>query len=396
MKPSEILKSLTGETHPLAEKRLGFSAGELRTASPREELLGPVTARLYRKEEDAADIRRVLLRWPGGSVDLQPTKGLSVGAYEHNGWKPFWEPVRPGIISPEQDDLLGDVLVHGELTKSLRWIENFAGTVELLGLSNWGMPYRDPAEGAVLPLHGEASHIPVSGLTISTSDRHIVVTGSFELNLGWWTDPDTGKPWYQRGVKAWKVTRHLLIDTQNGELQGVDEVENIGREAMVPDWGYHFQFRAAPGAELRIPSRSVESRFSDSVDEDFRIWRPAEDPTSRVERGYVHKGLTLERGPLGGDVVRGQALYPDGTKTLFTMPAAAYTLSWFSAGGKESLEFALPESPEESLIPVPWDGMGPEIGVSALDHDGNIDPEVSHPPLPPGEQVSLYFRIAAG
>ncbi|MFW5975981.1 MAG: DUF4432 family protein [Alkalispirochaetaceae bacterium] len=393
---SKLLDKLTTKSGAEEGLTISLEEAELRTGTVRKESLGPITVELYRKKEDAADVRRVAVAWPGGSIDLLPTKGLTVGSYEHNGWKPFWEPVRPGIVSPERDDLLGDVLVHGERTKSLRWLENFAGCIELLGLTNWGMPYHDPSQDVVLPLHGEASHIPAAGLTILLREPFVAVSGSFAVNNGWWRELDRSKPWYQRGEKAWKVTRNILIDTQSGELQGIDEIENVGEEAMVPDWGYHFQFRAAPGAELRIPSRSVESRFSDSVEEDFRVWRPAEDPKERVERGYIHKGLVLEPGPLGGDVVRGEAVYPDGEKTLFTIPAAAYTLSWFSAGGKGSLEFALPESPEESLIPVPWDGMGPEIGVSALDHDGNVDPTVPHPPLAPGERVTLYFSIARG
>ncbi len=396
MTQNELLEKLTSQTGAETWKTLTLGEEELRTGRTRQEKLGPVTVELYRKAEDAEDIRRVAVFWAGGSIDLLPTKGLSVGAYEHQGWKPFWEPVRVGIISPEKDDLLGDVLVHGETTRSLRWLENFAGCIELLGLSNWGMPYDDPSEGVVLPLHGEASHIPLAELTISVWGDHVAVTGSFAVNLGWWRDQERGEPWYRRGNRAWKVTRHLLIDTQSGELQGVDEIENVGVEPMAPDWGYHFQFRAAPGAELRIPSERVKSRFSDTVEEEYRIWRPAENPKAREERGYIHKGLALEKGPLGGEVVRGEAIYPDGQRTFFTIPAAAFTLSWFSAGGKGSLEFALPESPEESLIPVPWDGMGPEIGVSPLDHDGNIDPAVAHPPLAPGEQVTLYFRLARG
>lgn len=238
MKPRELLERLAGGSREPEGRVLSFPEQELRTGPPREESLGSATVKLYQKPQDAKDVRRVMMAWPKGFVDLQPTKGLTVGAYEHRGWKPFWEPVRLGIISPEEDDILGDVLIHGERTHSLRWIENFAGCIELLGLSNWGMPYDDPGEGVVLPLHGEASHIPLSVLTV--------------------------------------------------------------------------------------------------------------------------------------------------------------TLSWFSAGGKGSLEFALPESPDESLIPVPWDGMGPEIGVSPLDHDGNFDPQIAHPPLAPGEKLALYFRVAPG
>jgi acyl-ACP thioesterase len=41
-----------------------------------------------------------------------------------------------------------------------------------------------------------------------------------------------------------------------------------------------------------------------------------------------------------------------------------------------------------------WDGMGLEIGSSALDHNGNIDKTVSYEPaLSPGDSITIPFRI---
>ena len=41
-----------------------------------------------------------------------------------------------------------------------------------------------------------------------------------------------------------------------------------------------------------------------------------------------------------------------------------------------------------------WDGMGLEIGSSALDHNGNIDKTVSYEPdLSPGEHRTILLKI---
>jgi hypothetical protein len=379
--------------------RTVFSAGDLRSGTPRRTQLGAEAVESYRGQRDASDVRRLRLSWEQGSLELLPSKGLSVGAYRHGDWYPFWEPVVTGLISPDAEDLTGAMLVNGEEVAAMRWVENFAGCIELLGLSNWGMPRADPYTGELLPLHGEASHVPVEEVEIASGSGHIVACGSFDVHHGWWRaseweDHRDTRPWYQRGDPQWRVRRLVVVDTARPQLQIVDEITNVGIEPAKPDWGYHVQLRAADGARLLIPSRRVEDRFAGEVPEGFERWRPTPAPDSpREEHGYIHKGLETMRDPFGGSAVRGAALYPDAAPTCFTMPAAAYTLSWFSAGGKNTLGFARPETPEESHIPVPWDGMGPEIGASALDHDGNVDPEISHPPLAPGAALRLYTGL---
>jgi len=378
-----------------------FGPDAFRREPPATETLGPFEVTRYRKTADAEDVRRLALSWGGGSIDLLPTKGLSIGAYVHGSWKPFWEPEVPGLISPDREDLLGPMLIHGASMESMRWLENFAGCVELLGFSNWGMPDREPGGSTILPLHGEASHIPVSRLEVTAGGTAVATTavihGRVPIPHAWWTDADTSRPWYERGQAQWRLDRWIVLSLKAPRLVIVDEVTNVGRASRHLDWGYHFQFRAQDGARLMIPSRSVEGRFGSQLPEQFERWEPSPDaatPSQRYERGYIHKGLDVETSPIGTPVVRGLAEYPSETSTCFIMPAAAFTLSWFSCGGAGSLEFAIPERPQESAIPIPWDGMGPEIGASSLDHDGNVDPAISHAPVEPGQTVRLYSELS--
>jgi hypothetical protein len=399
-----------------------FGAEAFRGEPPGVDTVGPLEVSRYRTESDAEDVRRLRLSWDGGSIDLLPTKGLSIGAYVHGSWKPFWEPVVPGLISPDREDLLGPMLVNGARMESMRWLENFAGCVELLGFSNWGMPRKEDEGGVTLPLHGEASHIPVSSLEItvcavggaagagsveSASLPIAVIHGRVPVPEAWWREPDTSRPWYERGRSQWRLDRRLVLSLESPRLVMVDEVKNVGDASRHLDWGYHYQFRAENGARLLIPSESVEGRFEPEVPGGFERWTPSPDAadsaadsgapgatSKRYERGYIHKGLDIETSPIGTPVVRGLASYPSASSTCFVMPAATYTLSWFSCGGAGSLEFAFPERPNESALPVSWDGMGPEIGSSALDDDGNVDPGISHPPVAPGESIRLYSELS--
>jgi len=378
-----------------------FGAEAFRREPPQSDTVGPFEVSRYRKENDADDVRRLGLSWDGGSIDLLPSKGLSIGTYVHGNWKPFWEPVVPALISPEREDLLGPMLVNGAHKESMRWLENFAGCIELLGFSNWGMPRKESDSGVTLPLHGEASHMPVSGVQIAAGVAGGaaigVVHGRAPVPHAWWRETDTSRPWYERGRPQWRLDRWLVLSIDSPRLIMIDEVTNVGDGACHLDWGYHYQFRAEEGARLLIPSESVEGRFEAGVPEGFHRWEPSHNtapPSQRYERGYIHKGLEVETSPVGTPVVRGMASYPSGPTTCFTMPAATYTLSWFSCGGAGSLEFAFPERPNESAIPISWDGMGPEIGSSSLDHDGNVDPAISHDPVAPGDAVRLYSELS--
>jgi len=66
-------------------------------------------------------------------------------------------------------------------------------------------------------------------------------------------------------------------------------------------------------------------------------------------------------------------------------------MSWFSCGGAEDDEFLLPDG--SKWLHRNWDGVGPEIGASPLDHDGDVDPEVEVSELDPGESTSLNILI---
>lgn len=393
----EAVEQLCGGQPPHAESWYTLTAEDVRTGSLFSAALGSVHIRTIRRPHDAPDVRRLVLSWKSGEIELQPTKGLSIGPYSHDRWRPFWEPVVAGILSPDRENIAGELLLDGHPVAGLRWIENFSGCVELLGLSNWGMPRNDDATGVTLPLHGEAARIPVDGVAFAVTNGLILISASFSVNSFWWRENDADTPWYRRGEPNWRITRTILVDTDQPRLQFVDAFTNTGDIPAVPEWGYHLQLRAEPDAQLLIPSRSVEHRRKgEPVPERFRYWTSPSDPAVREERGYVHKGCRTLPGPFDTPIVRGSALYPRGPATLFLIPAAAYTLSWFSCGGAGSLEFTLPEAPRTSMMPTGWDGMGPEIGVSPLDHDGNVDPTIVHRKLPPGETTRLFFSIEMG
>jgi hypothetical protein len=368
-----------------------FQMPELRYGDPRRELLGPCTICLIQEVHDDYDVRRLRVSWSGGSLELLPTKGLSIGRYFHDNWDPFWDPVVLSVISPDREQLTAPLLVEGRITEGMRWLENFSGCIELLGLSNWGMPEKDTVSGRTKPLHGEAARIPVDSVGFSLFEDLLRIEASFNLNSRWWMEPEGIIPWYRRGYLDWNIKRTIFLHTRVPGLEILDRIRNISTATAVPDWGYHFQLRARSGAQLEIPSRRVVCREGDEPEDPrWNQWTAAKDETQREERGYIHLGLEAETGPLGTDVVRGFARYPGGPDTRFTIPAASCTLSWFSCGGGKSLEFARPEASDQSMMPLPWDGMGPEIGSSPLDPEGIVDQAINHQVLAPGEDLYLY------
>jgi hypothetical protein len=75
-----------------------------------------------------------------------------------------------------------------------------------------------------------------------------------------------------------------------------------------------------------------------------------------------------------------------------SVPPSPYFQTWFCNGGKGSKEFT--DRNGESILMKNWDGMGLEIGSSALDHDGNIDKTVSYEPdLNPGTHRTIRLKI---
>ena len=45
------------------------------------------------------------------------------------------------------------------------------------------------------------------------------------------------------------------------------------------------------------------------------------------------------------------------------------------------------------LLTKNWDGIGPEIGASDLDHNENTDPAISADTLKPGEKMSINLEF---
>lgn len=84
--------------------------------------------------------------------------------------------------------------------------------------------------------------------------------------------------------------------------------------------------------------------------------------------------------------------YPESYGIVATFPVTSYFQTWFCNGGKGSGEFAFLNG--DSLLQKNRDGNSVEIGSSALDHDGNIDPEVPlAEKLKPGEKILVPITI---
>jgi hypothetical protein len=374
---------------------LRFDAEQLRRGAASRSAIGGFVVELGRADGDPDDVRRLVITGTDGfALELLPTKGLSVGYFNTPCGQVFWDIPVEALMSPEKIDLLGEMIIGGRRVKAMRWLENFAGCIELLGLSNWGMPHQRPGSLVLLPLHGEASQIPVDECWIRAGQVVLAARSRFIIRDSWWdASGDRQSPWYLRGRAQWQVTRNVVLDKSRRALQVLDEITNLGSSPAVPDWGYHVQLRAESGARLSIPSRARIDRAGKAVPEDFELWQPSPEPERRFERGYVHYGCPEETNPLGQPAVRGRAIYERGPNTLFTLPRSPYIQSWFSCGGSGGRAYSHPDRPDELFMVRGWNGMGPELGASPLDHNGAADPEIAEPALGPGESRLLFIEV---
>ena len=140
--------------------------------------------------------------------------------------------------------------------------------------------------------------------------------------------------------------------------------------------------------------QQVAMRGGKPLPEDHATYRYAQNPNIREEYGFIHKSLnTHQELPLGVRGLDTLMRYKDGTGIKVTLPHTAYLQTWMSSGGfgdKSSLVWpATDTKPARDILCAGWNGYGPEIGSSALDHDGNIDAEALHPVLAPGERVVI-------
>jgi hypothetical protein len=375
---------------------LSFSSAELRSGPAQVHTLSDVEIRTYRTEKDAKLVRRMGVRLPGDiSAEFLLTKGFSIGAFTVDGRPVFWDPPYDGLLDPDSLDLRASMLINGVPMPGFQYVRNFAGGIELLGLQNWGMPVADQTTGELQPLHGEAANIPVEFVEIAVESSSVVFTAGFTLRGVSYVD-DKGKPWYARGEPLWQVTREIRIssDQLSASMHILDSFANLSDKRRKPDWGYHFQFYAEDGARLEIPHRTAAIRGGGELPPEFDTWRPALDPQKRVERGVIYKNCKTRTAADGSRTIPGRVCYADGRVVEFSLPEAPYVQGWFSCGGSESSELKLSDQlGNDPIMQKPWNGLGPEIGSSALDHDGDVDASVIIPEIEPGEATTLSISI---
>jgi hypothetical protein len=188
------------------------------------------------------------------------------------------------------------------------------------------------------------------------------------------------------------VVKRIELPADRDSLLLTDTVENVSDRTLFPDWGYHVQLRPRPGSRFIIPSESAAPRGGGELPDDFQVWHAAPNPPHRQERGFVHKGVDCSHAfPDGTPAFEARLNHPDGSGVRCLLPPSPYVMSWFSCGGAGDDEFLWPDGSQ--WLHRNWDGVGPEIGASALDHDGDVDPEVSVPMLAPGETTILHMVI---
>jgi hypothetical protein len=269
--------------------------------------------------------------------------------------------------------------------------------VEFYGLQNWGMPRpmeEDKAKGPgkdhprMHPLHGETSNIPVREVEIELGAGSLSVS----CRIPYFSMEGAGMPWYTRGRHLYDLDRTLLFHTgPDPSIEIREVINNRSSEKLRPDWGYHITFRPEPGSRLLVPSRRVEARGGGAVPEDHETWFPADHGGEREETGILHR--ELERLPGEKERSRVILVHPDGTGCSMEIPRTPYFQTWFCRGGAGSEEFTLKNGTR--IMDRNWDGMGIEIGSSALDHDGNTDPSVPDETfLPPGASREIKLKFS--
>ncbi len=340
---------------------------------------------------DPDSVFRFYLESDSFSLEVTPTKGLSVRDFSYNGRQFFWKSPLENLPDPKKVFIEGSMLLNGKPEKGTRWIEYFASHIEMLGLDNWGIP-REKG-GRILGLHGNVSSIPVEEIRVEEKKGIIAVSGFFNVY-----DPNNIYPKDFSELPYFKVEKRIVLDLEKPALLVRDRITNIRRERRFPDWGYHVQLRPEAGCRYLIPSGEVKKRGGGIPEEGFDFWREAAVPVEREERGFIHKGLEVTENafPDGSPGVETLLRYKDGSGIKCVIPLSPYTLSWFSCGGKNGSEFIIPGKagePDRKLLHRNWDGVGPEIGASALDHDGDTDPSMVQDFLEPGESVELQIYL---
>jgi hypothetical protein len=343
---------------------------------------------IFHQENDPLTANRVKVWNKNVEVEFFPSKGLSIAQAWIKGQAIFWE---APISLPDTEDLnlwSDEISINGHPAPGFTFLKTLIGGLELYGLTNWGMPVT--IDGKVELLHGETSNIPVSEILFGTeNEKKCWIQASFLYRT---FEGDDHLPWYERGEAIFKVTRKFTIPAKGLEFFVEDTIENVSNTIQRPDWGYHITFRPEEEARLLVPSKKVQERGGNVLPADIETWHKAKNPSVRTETGIIHQELLVSQSEHEPDTNVSLLAFPNGTGLAVSVPPSPYFQTWFCNGGKGSKEFT--DRNGESILMKNWDGMGLEIGSSALDHDGNIDRTVSYEPdLDPGAQIRIPLRI---
>jgi hypothetical protein len=345
--------------------------------------------RLYRDSGEPENTCRLFIQ--SGELDavLFPTKGLSLGQVNWNGKPVFWDPPYD-LPDPDRLNLWSDdVCINGKPMPGFAFLPTFCAGVELYGLKNWGMPRKDKDTDEIQLLHGETSNIPVAETNVEIDNEGVTVIAAFIYHdmkgLRY-------NPWYRGGAPLYRIKKYFRFETATEAKVIIrDTIENISNYTLMPDWGYHITFRPEKGTRLVVGSKHMEERSGGPLPDDVETWAPQTKPAFREETGIIHKELIdLSSEELKRTIVL--LKHDNGDGFLYTFPKSPYFQTWSCRGGAGSDEFTLKNG--ESLLKKNWDGLGIEIGSSALDHNGNTDKSVGYKPyLRAGQERVIEMEL---
>lgn len=353
---------------------------------------------LFHEGGDPAGVNRIRVESGQLEVEILPSKGFSLGGATFGGKPFFWDPPLEVLPDPTVIDPEAPLLVGGSLAEGFGWIRGFTGGVEMLGPLNWGMPIRT-LQGRLLGLHGAAANIPVPEAVVQIRGEELGLSARFEVRDRVKRPGSEKLPWYQTGEPIYSITKDLVFRRGQPGFVVRDEIVNLTSSPLVPDWGYHIQLYPQPQARYLVPSRKRRYRGGIKLDRDHELWRPVPAGSARLERGVINRQVVQKPYVLDGDPgVPTLLLYPDGSGIEVILPPVPYMMSWFSSGGAGSNEFMIPDfdaanGQPERILNKAWNGVGLEIGASALDHDDDIDETIGLNPLYPGESMSIKMRF---
>ncbi len=342
---------------------------------------------LYQKQNDPDNVNRLLITQDKLNVELLPSKGLSVGQAYFQKTPIFWDPPLDNLPDPDKIDLNAPMYINGSQLYGFRWVETFTGGIEMCGLNNWGMPFTEEKTGNLQSLHGQVSNIPVQNIYIEISSSGMEIIGKFIVRT---FEGDNTIPWHSRGDILYEVVKRIILIKDKPVIILYDQIINRCNKVLIPDWGYHVQFYPEENAEYQVPSLHAENRSGLNMKTGVEIWKKAKIESEREETDIIHKSFKITPNALPGEEegIKTLVHYPNGRGILFTTPCSPYFQSWLSSGGKNGKGFMLKEN--TPMLKKNWDGIGPEFGSSALDHNENIDKEISiKTTLESGESINI-------